>query len=134
MVNVSDVRNAQIGDGQGRGSIVDDDDAPKLSIAGPSADVDEGDDATFTVTLDAASGKTVTVKWTTGNVDTEASDYTASSGTLTFAPGDVSETITVKTTNDNDPESAEDFKVTLSEPANATIATAQDTATIAASD
>ncbi|HEU5144980.1 MAG TPA: Calx-beta domain-containing protein, partial [Dermatophilaceae bacterium] len=117
-----------------QGSIVDDDAAPKLSIAGPSADVDEGKDATFTVTLDAASGKTVTVKWTAGNVDTESSDYSAASGTLTFAPGDVSETITVKTTNDNDPEPAEDFKVTLSEPANATIATADDTATIADND
>ena len=134
-ISLSDVRNAQIADGVAQGLILDDDDAPKLSIAGPAAAVDEGKDATFTVTLDAASGKTVTVRWTTGDDTAKAgSDYTAANGTLSFAPGETSKTITVKTTNDTEKEPDEDFKVTLSEPANATVATAQNTATIAAND
>ena len=44
--------------------------------------------ATFTVTLSAASGKTVTVDFATANgTATSPADYTASSGTFTFNPG-----------------------------------------------
>jgi chitinase len=131
LVNISDLRNAQVGDGVGQGSIVDDDAEPKLTITGPTADVEEGKEATFTVTLDAASEKTVTVKWATANDEaTAGSDYTAATGTLSFAPGETSKTIPVSTRNDNDAESDEDFTVTLSDPANATVAVAIDTATI----
>ena len=57
--------------------------------------VTEGDsgstDATLTVSLSAASGKTVTVDYaTTAGTATAGDDYTAGSGTLTFSPGDTS--------------------------------------------
>ena len=68
------------------GTINDDDnDLPVLSIAG--ATVDEGDTAQFVVTLAPASGKQVTVSYSTADGTAKASeDYTAaSSTTLTFA-------------------------------------------------
>ena len=62
----------------------DDKDRAELSINGPSANVDEGSDATFEVTLSAGVAKEVTVAWTaTGNTD----DYSPDSGTVTFAAG-----------------------------------------------
>ena len=43
----------------------------------------------MTVTLSAASGKTVTVDYATSNgTATAGSDYTATSGTLTFSAGE----------------------------------------------
>ena len=96
-------------------TIIDDDGEPSLSIADAAAD--EGDAMTFTVTLDAASGKTVTVAYSTidGSGTAESTDYTAASGTLTFAPGVTSETFTVDTATDTDTED-ETFLVELSAP------------------
>ena len=62
----------------------DDKDSAELSISGPTSDVDEGSDATFTVTLSAAVSKEVTVAWTAAG---NTSDYTPTSGTVTFAAG-----------------------------------------------
>ena len=97
-------------------TIIDDDGEPSLSIADAAAD--EGDAITFTVTLDAASGKTVTVAYSTidGSGTAESADYTAASGTLVFADGDTSKTFTVDTATDTDTED-ETFLVELSAPA-----------------
>ncbi|MFZ6820704.1 Calx-beta domain-containing protein, partial [Undibacterium sp. Ji22W] len=58
--------------------------------------------ATFTVTLSAASGQTVSVGYNTSNgTATAGSDYTATSGTLTFNPGVTTQTITVNIANDS---------------------------------
>ena len=87
--------------------------------------------ATFTVTLSAASTQTVTVAYATGNgTATAGSDYSSTSGTLTFAPGQTSETITVLVKGDRIPEPNETFFVNLSNPNNATIADGQGLGTI----
>ncbi len=79
--------------------------------------------ATFTVTLSTASSQTITVAYATGNdTATAGSDYTSTSGTLTFAPGQTSKTITVLVKGDRLPEPNETFFVNLSSPTNATIA------------
>ena len=97
---------------------------PRLSIA--DATVTEGHagtaSATFTVTLAPASGATVTVGYATSDgTATAGSDYTAASGTLTFAPQQVTQTITVPVQGDGAIEPDETFTVTLSLPTNATI-------------
>jgi len=89
----------------------------------------------FTVTLSQASQSTVTVNYATANgTALEGSDYAATSGTLTFNPGDMSKTITVQVTADNDVESNETFFVNLSNPVNATISQGQGTGTIVNDD
>jgi hypothetical protein len=87
--------------------------------------------ATFTVTLSAASTQPVTVAYATGNdTATVGSDYTSTSGTLTFATGQTSETITVLVNGDRLAEPNETFVVNLSNPSNATIADGQGVGTI----
>ena len=71
----------------------------------------------FTVELSEISGVPVTVEYKTVDGTAKAgSDYTASSGTLTFNPGDISKTINVAILNDNLIENDETFKVVLSNP------------------
>ena len=107
----------------------DDDDLPQLSIAG--ATVDEGETAQFEVTLTPASGKQVTVSYSTADGTAKASeDYTAASSmTLTFAADETTKTVSVPTTEDTRNEDQETFTVTLSGPANATLKSDATTAT-----
>ena len=77
---------------------------------------------TFTVTLSSATGVSVCVDWTTQDVTAIApGDYTATSGTLTFFPGDVSKQIIIQVAGNTVPEADETFNVLLSNPCNATI-------------
>ena len=97
----------------------DDDTAPTLSI--DDVTVAEGaGTATFTVTRSGATGGTTTVDYTTADGTASAgSDYTATSGSLSFAPGETSKTITVSITDDSDVEGSEGFTVELSNIADA---------------
>ena len=133
-VTLSNSGNALIGDGTATGTIEDDDEPSSrqgLSVADASADEDAGT-LTFTVRLGAASGRTVTVDWATGNGGTAAAgdDYTAANGSLSFAPGDTSESFTVSVLNDALDEDDETFAVALSNAANASIDDAGGTGTI----
>ena len=77
----------------------------------------------FTVTLSPASSQTVTVAHQTENVTALAgSDYTASSGTLTFAPGQTTRTVLVRVTGDTAVEANETVRVRLSSPSGAALA------------
>ena len=127
--------NATLATALGEGTITDDDPTPSLSIDSPT--VPEGDsgsaDLTFTVTLSAASGREVTVDYedTGDGTATSATDYAAlTAGTLTFAAGETSQTVTVSVTGDLDHERDETVEIELSDPANATLATATGTGTI----
>jgi cellulase/cellobiase CelA1/aryl-phospho-beta-D-glucosidase BglC (GH1 family) len=89
-----------------------------------------GQTATFTVTLSAASTQTVTVAWTTLNGTALAgADFTAASGTLTFAAGETSKTIAISLLPNASPSETKAFTVQLSNPTASTLAT--DTATAA---
>lgn len=71
--------------------------------------------ANFIVKLSQASATNVTVKYTTSDDSALAgSDYTAKSGTITFAPGEVSKEISIPIVNNNISESDEQFKLILS--------------------
>ena len=111
------------------GTINDDDGLPVLSPSDASAD--EGEVVRFTVSLSPASGKQVTVQYATSSgTATSGTDFTASSGTLTFAAGTTSQRVSVSTTADTTDEEDETFTLTLSSPANATLGTAAATGTI----
>ena len=102
------------------GTIIDDDDPP--TVDSDDADAQEGDPVNFTVTLTAASGRTVTVDYATSVAATDtasADDFTDTSGTLTFDPGEMTMTVSVPTTEDDTSEDDETFTLTLSNAVNA---------------
>ncbi|HZL89234.1 MAG TPA: Calx-beta domain-containing protein, partial [Pirellulaceae bacterium] len=70
---------------------------------------------TFTVTLSTAYDQPVTVsyKTTDGTATTSNNDYVAQTGTLTFAPGETSKTITIEVKGDNKRESNDIFYLDL---------------------
>ncbi|MBI1310547.1 trypsin-like serine protease [bacterium] len=79
--------------------------------------------ATFVVTLSRASAVTVTVDYTTvDGTATGGQDYFAASGTISFAPGTTTQTITIGIIGDNIPELDETFSVVLSNADGAFIA------------
>ena len=93
-VNVSTPNSyAVISKGVGVGTIVDNE--PRISIADAYNYYGESS-FTFTVSLSAAYDQAVTVNFATANGTAIAGmDYVATSGTLTFAPGETTKTITV---------------------------------------
>ncbi len=91
--------------------------------------------ATFTVSLSSTSVQTVTVAYnTTDGSAVQPGDYTSATGTLTFAPGTTTQTITVPIVNDTILEGDETFNVNLVSPINATIADNLGLGTILAND
>ena len=139
MVNLSSPTGATILDGQGVGTIMNNDGAalPTLSIGDVS--VTEGNSgtttATLTATLSAAASGAVTVNFATANsTATAGSDYVAQSGTLTFTAGQITKTIIVTVNGDIAVEANETFTVNLTTPAGATILDAQGVATITNDD
>ncbi|HET9316498.1 MAG TPA: Calx-beta domain-containing protein [Vicinamibacteria bacterium] len=121
-VNLTNPVNAIIGDGQGVGTIADDDPLPLLSVAGCT--VTEGNAGTtpcsFALTLAPASGRNVTLAYATADGTAIAgSDYTAAAGTLTFPPGATSRTVAVDVLGDLAPEGDEAFTLGLSSVVNA---------------
>ena len=111
-VQLSGAQGAKIADGTGVVTIVDDE--PRLSIYGAWA-YEWGGYTTFTVTLSVASEQAVTVNFATRDGTAVAGeDYQATAGTLTFAPGETTKTITVAVHTDSIPEPTETFYITLS--------------------
>jgi len=136
-VNVTNVTNASVSDGQGVGTITNDDPLPSLSIN--DVIVTEGNSGTasaaFTVALSAASGQTVSVNYATiDGTATQPGDYTNTSGTLTFIAGQTTRSITVPVIGETVPEANETFFVNLSGATNATISDNQGVGTISNDD
>ncbi len=125
VVNLSTAVGATIFDLdlRGVGTILNDE-GPVLRITDVSkAEGNAGTSAfTFTVTLAPASASTVTVNYATANSSAAAgSDYTTTSGTLTFSPGQTSKPVPVTVTGDTALEANEVFVVNLSSAVGATI-------------
>ncbi|MDP9005328.1 MAG: hypothetical protein M3N15_00245 [Actinomycetota bacterium] len=114
------------------------DDRPAVSIA--DGQITEGNRGAntfpFTVALSKASTEPVTIAYTTvdGTATVANSDYVATSGELTFLPGDTSKTINVSVQGDRKKEPNESFFVNLSETTNATIVDKQGIGTIVNDD
>jgi len=108
---------------------------PAIWIFGDARDERNKGNTTFSfqVTLSNTSSGSVTVSYRTtdGTATTSDRDYAATSGTLTFSPGQTSKTITVQVKGDRKREANESFYVELLTPsANATIGQGRGTGTI----
>ena len=104
---------------------------PGLTVA--DAEVEEAANATlaFAVTLSRAPSGTVTVDYATSDGTAAAgSDYTATSGTLTFAAGETEKTVSVPVLDDAHDEGSETLTLTLSNPSGAYLADGSATGTI----
>ena len=104
---------------------------PTLTVA--DARVEEGENAVlaFAVALSRAASVDVTVDYATSDVSAAAGeDYTETSGTLTFAPGETSHTVEVPVLDDEHDEGNETLKLILSNASGAYIADAEATGTI----
>ncbi len=87
--------------------------------------------AAFTVSLAWPSAATTTVSYATADGTALAGrDYTAASGTLTFAPGETSKAILVPTLDDGLPDPTKGFTVNLSNPTGGAITSGQAIGTI----
>ena len=127
-LTLSDPERATIADQYATGTIRNSE-LPVLSVADASAT--EGSAVVFTVSLSRTSTQEVTVAYaTSGAMATSGTDFTAASGTLTFAAGDSSKTVSVATMDDSDHENDETFTLALSSPTGATLGDATATGTI----
>jgi len=140
IVTISNPNNAVLGTAIATHTITDADGDPTVSIAvdKDNSAEDNAETVTYTVSLDAQSGKTVTVDYAvtgtallTSDYVNDSGDYTiASNGTVSFAPGETSKTVKLKVVNDSVPENSETVIVTISNQSNATLGTATKTHTI----
>jgi hypothetical protein len=91
--------------------------------------------ASFVATLSAAATAPVTVGFATADGTARAgADYTATTGTLTFAPGETRKTIAVAVAGDTATEPDETFSVLLSNAVGATVVDGQGLGTITDDD
>ena len=139
-INLSAPVHAVVADGAGLGTIKDDGTGggvtpiPEISATGVA--VNEADQvASFVVTLSAPSVRPVTVIYTTTD-GTAASgpDYVGQTGTITFAPGEVSKTVSIPVVDDRVPELKEGFGLSLSAPVGAVLSNATAEAVILDND
>jgi hypothetical protein len=128
------IAGSEVADGEGVGTIVDDDAAPAIAVA-DAAPATEGATATFAVGLSAPSGRDVTVAYATANGSAVAGqDYTARSGTLTIPAGATAGSVAVGLLDDAADEPAEGFELRLSAPGSATLGDASGAGTILDND
>jgi hypothetical protein len=137
-VNLADSANANIVDGQGVGTIRNDDPIPSISVQ-PGLAVEGSAQrltATLTVRLSAVSGQQVSVAFRTADgtatdgVGESNFDYAPIAGTVVFAPGEQERTITISLRNDLVVEADELVFVDLTTAVNATITTPRTTVVI----
>ncbi|MGZ4150022.1 MAG: Calx-beta domain-containing protein, partial [Actinomycetota bacterium] len=115
-VVLSNVSGATLGTSAGSAAITNDDPAPSVAIG--NASVIEGDGGTttltFTLTLTGTTALPAVARYVTSDsTATAGSDYTAAAGTLTFAVGETSKTVTVTVNGDMVYEPNETLEVDL---------------------
>ena len=137
-VTLSNPGNATLGTASASGTIQNDDvpPPPALAISALAAVKPEGDSGstafTFTVTRSGELSAASTVAYAVTGSGANAADFggTLPAGTVNFAAGETSKTVTVNVAGDTTVEADEGFTVTLSNPGNGTIVKAAATGTI----
>ena len=138
-VELLEPQNAEIADGQAVVTIQDND-VPRISMDEEQVSLPEanlGSDGLptvtnypFNVSLNNISPNTVTVNYTVeGKEATVGEDFTATAGTLSFAPGETTKQILVPVLGDSSIEILERFFVKLSAPVGARLNSGRDQAT-----
>ena len=129
-VDLSQPNGLTIGDGNGRGTIIDDNPPPECHILEASGEggvrpcddceedagsaIESEGPISFTVALVAESETTRAVRYATADHTAEGgSDYRARNGTLTFAAGELEKTVAVSLIDDSLVEDIEQFRFTL---------------------
>ncbi len=134
LVNLGTPTNATIGDGEGVGTITNDDSPPIGSVS--DASVSEGSTGgtssmVFTVTLNGPSGLPATFGYATADGSAAApDDYAAASSTVTVPAGATTATIAVPVVGDTAFETDETLFVDLGEATNATVTDGRGVGTI----
>ena len=116
---------ATIGDGQGVGTIKNDDGKPALTVEGATASEGPNAKLVFKVKLSAKAGQNVTVAWATADRSAVGPvDYEVRSGVLVFEPGadkPLEHLVEVPIADDTLDEPTEEMVVRLSQATNADI-------------
>jgi hypothetical protein len=136
-MNLSSPNNATIADGQGVGTIVDNDPPPTVSVSDCAVVEDDTGQVfcDFTVSLGVPSSFTASVSYATADgTATAPIDYTPAAGTLTFTPGASSQPVAVPVLGDAAIEPDETFFLNLFGPTGATLGDAQGVGTIGDDD
>ncbi len=123
ILDFSNAINASLGTTSATATILDNEPASEISLAGPVTVSEDGANLVFTLqrTGDTANAASVTVN-TADDVAVAGEDYTALVGhVVNFAATDTTATFSVAITDDADVESNEAFNVTISDPVNATL-------------
>jgi len=122
-VNLSNCIGCTIADSQGVGTITNDDSAPKITINDVS--LSEGNSGTknfvFTVTRTGDTTGVSSVNFATSNVSAKSADYTSKIGTVSFAAGETTKSLSISVIGDTVREKNETFNVNLSNPIGCTI-------------
>jgi Calx-beta domain/RTX calcium-binding nonapeptide repeat (4 copies) len=135
-INLTGAVGATISDNQGQATITNDETVVTPAIRIQDTTIVEGlkgspTQALIVLSLSTTSLLPITVNYATTNATAIAgTDYTASTGTITFNPGVTSQTIAISILNDSINEANETFDIILSTPTNATIADNKATVTI----
>ncbi|MBD2665694.1 calcium-binding protein [Richelia sinica FACHB-800] len=107
------------------GTITNDDPLPIINLSSNQTIVEgltSPQNVSYTVTLSNPSSQTITVNYATANgTATAGSDYTSTSGILTFNPGVTSQVINIPILNDSINEANESITLTLTNPTNASL-------------
>lgn len=107
---------------------------PALSVGDITAE-EQSETAIFLVTMSRAATAPVSLRYATfDGTATAPLDYAATSGTLTFAPGEITKTVTVPVVRDQIADPGETFTLLLSDAFGATILKSTGVATILESD
>ena len=117
--------------------ILDDDPSPVLTVSGGSGAESSGAIA-FSFSLDKAATQAGSVAYETETKSSDSAtsdvDYTHTSGTMSFAVGDQTKSLSVSIADDEIVEGNETFSLTLTNPSNLSLSSSVATATITDDD
>ncbi len=121
IVTLSSPTNAVLADDKGHGLIKNDDPTPKVSVSNTT--ISEGNsgtvEAAFSLMLSRPSSQDVTITYGTSDLSAvAASDYTAATGSVTFAPGIETRMAKVAVIGDTLNEPAERFNLDVQSTTN----------------